>query len=185
MILVQKRVFISKKTYWIYYQLQVKTFHPTNKVVWKISLSQKLKKVIQNKSNNCLKTLRKKSKYQLVVLMLNKVKATVELPMKIRKWMKVEGPMKMFKWMKTAVKRTILLLRQVIISVSKVLKTHKIKSMRSSNIFMITLIPAIQVLIYLKMIAATACSWKKLQLKEWHNLAKSTTNGISSGVILL
>ena len=180
-------MFSSRKTQWIYYQLQVKTFHPTNKVVWKISLSQKLKKVIQNKINNFLKTLSKKSKYQLVVVMLNKVKATVELPMKIRKWMKmaVEGPMKMFKWMKTAVKRTILLLRQVIISVSKVLKTHKIKSMRSSNIFMITLIPAIQVLIYLKMIAAAACSWKKLQLKEWHNLAKSTTNGISSGVILL
>jgi len=63
----------------------------------------------------------------------------------------VEGAIKMFKLMKTAV-------RQVMISVSKVLKTHKINSMRSSNIFMITLIPAIQVLIYLKMIAATACS---------------------------
>jgi len=141
--------------------------------------------------NNILKTLRKKTKYQLVVLMLililNKLQATVKWPIKICKWLEVavEGPMKMFKWIKSTVKRTFFLLREVMISISKVLKTHKIKSMRSSNIFMITLIPAIQVLIYLKMIAATACSWKKLQLKEWHNLAKSTTNGISSGVILL
>ena len=140
--------------------------------------------------NNILKTLRKKTKYQLVVLMLililNKLQATVKWPIKICKWLEVavEGPMKMFKWIKSTVKRTFFMLREVMIRISKVLKTHKIKSM-SSNIFMITLIPAIQVLIYLKMIAATACSWKKLQLKEWHNLAKSTTNGISSGVILL
>lgn len=151
----------------------------------------------------------------MLILILNKLQATVKWPIKICKWLEVavEGPMKMFKWIKSTVKRTFFMLRevmikickwfevavegaikmfklmktavrQVMISVIKVLKTHKIKSM-SSNIFMITLIPAIQVLIYLKMIAATACSWKKLQLKEWHNLAKSTTNGISSGVILL
>lgn len=143
--------------------------------------------MVQKKINDFLKALRKKSKMNLMlILILNKLQATVKWPIKICKWLEVavEGPMKMFKWIKSTVKRTFFLLREVMISISKVLKTHKIKSM-SSNIFMITLIPAIQVLIYLKMIAATACSWKKLQLKEWHNLAKSTTNGISSGVILL